>query len=86
MTREVERPEACGPAGAGEVPIGEVPGTYFPVLRPAHPLTPVSRRVEGRVCEEGGTYSGRTDLKSEGNEVAVESVEVAYETLVVAAP
>lgn len=27
-----------------------------------------------------------TDLKSEGNEVAVESVEVAYETLVVAAP
>ncbi len=27
-----------------------------------------------------------TDLKSEGNEVAVESVEVAYETLTVAAP
>jgi phage tail-like protein len=27
-----------------------------------------------------------TDLKSEGNEVAVESVEIAYETLVVAAP
>jgi phage tail-like protein len=27
-----------------------------------------------------------TDLKSEGNEVAVETVEVAYETLVVAAP
>lgn len=27
-----------------------------------------------------------TDLKSEGNEVAVESVEVAYETLVVSAP
>jgi len=27
-----------------------------------------------------------TDLKSEGNEVAVESIEVAYETLVVAAP
>jgi len=27
-----------------------------------------------------------TDLKSEGNEVAVESLEVAYETLVVAAP
>jgi phage tail-like protein len=27
-----------------------------------------------------------TDLKSEGNEVAVESVEVAFETLVVAAP
>jgi len=27
-----------------------------------------------------------TDLKSEANEVAVESVEVAYETLVVAAP
>lgn len=27
-----------------------------------------------------------TDLKSEGNEVAVESVEIAYETLTVAAP
>lgn len=27
-----------------------------------------------------------TDLKSEGNEVAVESVEIAYETLVVTAP
>lgn len=27
-----------------------------------------------------------TDLKSEGNEVAVESVEVAYETLVISAP
>lgn len=27
-----------------------------------------------------------TDLKSEGNEVAVESVEIAYETLVIAAP
>ena len=27
-----------------------------------------------------------TDLKSEGNEVAVESLEIAYETLVVAAP
>lgn len=27
-----------------------------------------------------------TDLKSEGNEVAVESVEIAYETLVVATP
>jgi len=27
-----------------------------------------------------------TDLKSEGNEVAVESVEVAYETLTVASP
>ncbi|MDX1998906.1 MAG: phage tail protein [Thermoanaerobaculia bacterium] len=27
-----------------------------------------------------------TDLKSEGNEVAVESVEIAYETLVVASP
>lgn len=27
-----------------------------------------------------------TDLKSEGNEVAVESVEMAYETLVVASP
>lgn len=27
-----------------------------------------------------------TDLKSEGNEVAVESIEIAYETLVVAAP
>ena len=27
-----------------------------------------------------------TDLKSEGNEVAVESIELAYETLVVAAP
>jgi phage tail-like protein len=27
-----------------------------------------------------------TDLKSEGNEVAVESVEIAYETLVVSAP
>jgi phage tail-like protein len=27
-----------------------------------------------------------TDLKSEGNEVAVESLELAYETLVVAAP
>lgn len=27
-----------------------------------------------------------TDLKSEGNEVAVETVEVAYETLLVAAP
>ena len=27
-----------------------------------------------------------TDLKSEGNEVAVESIEVAYETLTVAAP
>ena len=25
-----------------------------------------------------------TDLKSEGNEVAVESIEIAYETLVVA--
>ena len=27
-----------------------------------------------------------TDLKSEGNEVAVETLEIAYETLVVAAP
>jgi phage tail-like protein len=27
-----------------------------------------------------------TDLKSEGNEVAVESIEIAFETLVVAAP
>ncbi|MBS0473209.1 MAG: phage tail protein [Proteobacteria bacterium] len=27
-----------------------------------------------------------TDLKSEGNEVAVESVEIAYETLVISAP
>lgn len=27
-----------------------------------------------------------TDLKSEGNEVAVESVEIAFETLTVAAP
>jgi phage tail-like protein len=27
-----------------------------------------------------------TDLKSEGNEVAVESVDVAYETLVISAP
>lgn len=27
-----------------------------------------------------------TDLKSEGNEVAIESVEVAYETLVITAP
>jgi phage tail-like protein len=27
-----------------------------------------------------------TDLKSEGNEVAVESLEIAYETLVVSAP
>jgi phage tail-like protein len=27
-----------------------------------------------------------TDLKSEGNEVAIESVEVAYETLVISAP
>ena len=27
-----------------------------------------------------------TDLKSEGNEVAVESVEIAYETLVIEAP
>jgi phage tail-like protein len=27
-----------------------------------------------------------TDLKSEGNEVAVETLEVAFETLVVAAP
>ena len=27
-----------------------------------------------------------TDLKSEGNEVAVESIEIAYETLTVAAP
>jgi phage tail-like protein len=27
-----------------------------------------------------------TDLKSEGNEVAIESVEIAYETLVVTAP
>jgi phage tail-like protein len=27
-----------------------------------------------------------TDLKSEGNEVAVESVEIAYETLVVSTP
>lgn len=27
-----------------------------------------------------------TDLKSEGNEVAVESLEIAYETLVIAAP
>jgi phage tail-like protein len=27
-----------------------------------------------------------TDLKSEGNEVAVESVEIAYETLIISAP
>jgi len=27
-----------------------------------------------------------TDLKSDGNEVAVESVELAYETLVISAP
>ncbi len=32
------------------------------------------------------TKVSSTDLKSEGNEVAVESVEVAYETLVISAP
>ncbi|MEA1649340.1 phage tail protein [Nitrospirillum sp. BR 11164] len=31
------------------------------------------------------TFTG-TDLKSDGNEVAVESVEVAYETMVISAP
>jgi phage tail-like protein len=45
--------------------------------------------IDGKVWTLNNAWPTKvtgTDLKSEGNEVAVESVEIAYETLVISAP